>query len=194
MSSSLLVEDVCSAEVLQQIKSKLNNKKKSLTCLWLQYQDMIDILKKFIKAERTGHWNLHLQAVFEMLPYYSASGHRPLQANNPVLVNALWKSIHESQWEPSEDGQYILDGGALIHRLPWPQGSTYDGVCQMYVNHAKQIYGTAVIVIDGYTNEPSTKDAIHLRRTGTCSGVAVRFTGDKLIQSTKDESCHIVRK
>ena len=74
MSSSLLVEDVCSAEVLQQIKSKLNNKKKSMTRLWLQYQDMInmiDILKMFIKA------NLHLLAVFDMLPYHSASGHRP---------------------------------------------------------------------------------------------------------------------
>ena len=34
------------------------------------------------------------------------------------------------------------DGGALLHHLPWPQGSTYDGVCQMYVNHVKQRYGT----------------------------------------------------
>ena len=81
MSSSLLVEDVCSAEVLQQIKSKLKKKKKSMTMrtarFWLQYQNMIDILKKMIMAEWTGHWNLHLQAVFDMLPYHSASGHRP---------------------------------------------------------------------------------------------------------------------
>ena len=81
MSFSLLVEDVCSAEVLQQIKSKLSTKKKSMTmhtsCLWLQYQNMIDILKKFTKAEWTGHWNLHRQAVFDMLPYHSACGHRP---------------------------------------------------------------------------------------------------------------------
>ena len=76
MPSSLLVEDVCSAEVLQQIKSKLN-KKKSMTRLWSQYQDVIDILKNFVKAERRGHWNLHLQAVFDMLPYHSASGHCP---------------------------------------------------------------------------------------------------------------------
>ena len=40
--------------------------------------------------------------------------------------------------------------------------SIYDDVCQMYVNHVKQRYGTAVLVFDGYTNEPSTKDAIHL--------------------------------
>ena len=44
----------------------------------------------------------------------------PLQPNKPVLANALWKSINESQQEPSEDVQYVLDGGALLHRLPWP--------------------------------------------------------------------------
>ena len=83
------------------------------------------------------------------------------------------------------------DGSALLHHLPWPRGSTYDGVCQMYVNHVKQRYGTAVIVFDGYTNEPSTKDATHLRRTGICSGVTVHFTGDELIRSKKEESWHI---
>ena len=65
--------------------------------------------------------------------------------------------------------------------------SIYDDVCQMYVNHVKQRYGTAVLVFDGYTNETSTKDAIHLIRTRTCSGVTVHFTGDMLIQSKKDE-------
>ena len=29
----------------------------------------------------------------------------------------------------------------------------YDDMCQMYVNHVKQRYGTAVLVFDGYTNE-----------------------------------------
>ena len=43
------------------------------------------------------------------------------------------------------------------------------------------------VFFDGYTNEPSTKDAIHLIRTRTCSGVTVHFTGDMLIQSKKDE-------
>ena len=64
-------------------------------------------------------------------------------------------------------------------------------VYQMYVNHVKQRYSTDVIVFYGYTNEPSTKDATHLRRTGTCSGVTVHFTGDKLIRSKKDDSWHI---
>ena len=37
--------------------------------------DMIDILRKYIRAERTGNWELHLQAVAELLPYLAASGH-----------------------------------------------------------------------------------------------------------------------
>ena len=36
---------------------------------------MIDILLSFIKAERTGNWTLHLQALSDMLPYFAASGH-----------------------------------------------------------------------------------------------------------------------
>ena len=108
-----------------------------------------------------------------MLLYHSASGHCPFpyrQTTHAVLVNALWKSIHELREEPSKDVRYDLDGGELLHCLPWPRGSTYDGVCQMYVNHVKQGYGTAVIVF-GYTNEPSTKDATHLRRTGSYSAL-----------------------
>ena len=62
------------------------------------------------------------------------------------------------------------------HGLHGSHGSIYDDVCQMRVNHVKQRYGTAVLVFDGYTNEPSTKDAIHLIRTRTCSGVTVHFT------------------
>ena len=76
----------------------------------------------------------------------------PLQPNKPVLANALWKSIHESQQEPSENVQYVLDGGALLHRLPWPL-DPYMMMCQMYVNHVKQRYGTAVLVFYGYCDQ-----------------------------------------
>ena len=37
--------------------------------------DMLDILRKYIRAERTGNWALHLQAIQEMLPYLAASDH-----------------------------------------------------------------------------------------------------------------------
>ena len=43
--------------------------------LWLQYMAMVDILKKFIRAKRTGNFNLHLEATNDMLPYFAAAGH-----------------------------------------------------------------------------------------------------------------------
>ena len=43
--------------------------------LWLEHMKMADILRTFIKGERTGNWSLHLQAVYDMLPYFAAAGH-----------------------------------------------------------------------------------------------------------------------
>ena len=43
--------------------------------LWIMYLDMIGILKRFIAAERSGNWNLHIQATEEMLPYIVSAGH-----------------------------------------------------------------------------------------------------------------------
>ena len=37
--------------------------------------ETVNILRRFIKAERRGDWTLHLQTVQEMLPYLAASGH-----------------------------------------------------------------------------------------------------------------------
>jgi len=43
--------------------------------LWLQYMDMIDILHRYIQAEHTGSWELHLQTLSEIFPFLAASGH-----------------------------------------------------------------------------------------------------------------------
>ena len=57
-------------------------------------------------------------------------------------------------------------------------------VCQIYVT---QKYGRCAIILDGYKDEPSTKDATHLRRTGACTGVTINFTGGMIVQSKKEE-------
>ena len=48
----------------------------------------------------------------------------PLQANKAALADTIWKSLKSDQTLPGENVQYILDGGALLHRFPWPRGST----------------------------------------------------------------------
>ena len=54
------VEEVCSAEVVQRISEKLKHVQSSLknqrtAVLWTAYMEMVDILRRFINAERTGN-------------------------------------------------------------------------------------------------------------------------------------------
>ena len=74
-------EDVNGEDVWDSIRQIVSVTKASLcersrtSALWLQYMEMVEILRVFIKAERTGNWELHLQALYDMLPYLAASGH-----------------------------------------------------------------------------------------------------------------------
>ena len=88
-------------------------KKKHRTAqLWLQYMKMIDILRRFIKAERIGNWNLHLQAVQEMLPYFAASGHN-LYAKSAYMYLQKMQKLPESH--PDVHSSF-LNGFHVIHR------------------------------------------------------------------------------
>ena len=80
MNKRKSAEDVSAADVLTRIQDLLGEQRDLMkdnrtALLWLQYLDMVDILRMFIKAERTGNWRLHLQALSEMLPYLAAAGH-----------------------------------------------------------------------------------------------------------------------
>ena len=111
----------------------------------------------------------------------------PLQPNKAVLADYLWKSMKEEQWKPRGDVQYALDGGALLHRVPWLRGSTYDSVSHLYVRYVTQKYGAAAIVFDSYNDDPTTEDATHLQTTGDCAAMTVHFASGMMIKSEKDE-------
>ena len=55
---------VCSYSFVDHVDSLWNG---FTTSLWIQYINMLQILRKFIKAERLGNWYLHLKAVSEKL-------------------------------------------------------------------------------------------------------------------------------
>ena len=127
---------------------------------------------------------------YELCTYPAAlfqSSFLPLQPNKVVLADYLCKSMKEEQRNPSGDVQYVLDGGALLHLVPWPRGSTYESVSHLYVMYVTQKYGGAAIVFDGYNDDPTTKDATHLRRTGDCVGVTAHSASGVMIKSKKDE-------
>lgn len=80
--------------VMEPIVSKLASSKKILHSyrtprLWLQYMHMVDILRNFIKAERTGNWQLHLACVKDMLPFFAASGHNLYVSSARLYLQAM---------------------------------------------------------------------------------------------------------
>nr|XP_054767556.1 uncharacterized protein LOC129274841 [Lytechinus pictus] len=141
-----------------------------------------------VSRERTDE--LPLVFSHELCSYPPAlfeSSYIPLKANKAAIADALWKLLGNEQQHLSSDVHFILDGGALLHRLPWPRGIPYDHIRQLYVDYVIRKYGKATVVFDGYEDGPTTKDVTHLRRTGACPGLTVNFAGDMVIKSKKEE-------
>ena len=133
-----------------------------------------------------------LEAVFnyELCSYPPALFESPFllrEAQKPVLADAIW-SLLQTPNIPAVSSQvhYVLDGGALLQRIPWKKGVTYSeilGTCTEYVTRK---YGHAIVVFDGYLNS-STKDMTHQRSLKLKIGATVIFTGKKHLTMTKSE-------
>ncbi|KAJ8398943.1 hypothetical protein AAFF_G00416100 [Aldrovandia affinis] len=162
MEGSVSAEKACNADVMLRIKELLKRKTESLksssrtAALWLQYMDMVDILPLF-------DISLLLR-----------------QPQKPVLADAIW-ALHT----PGHV-QYVLDGGALVQRIPWTRGSTYKDICKLYSEYVTRKYGEAVVVFDGYQGT-STKDMTHRRRAGGRVGATVTMDEYMPVTMNKDE-------
>ena len=90
--------------------------------LWMQYMNMVDILRKFIKAERTGNWELHLQAVRDMLPYFASSGN--YYAKSAYLYLQMMNDFpqkHPEVYRSFQSGLHVVRRGDRY----WAGLSTY---------------------------------------------------------------------
>ena len=103
------------------------------------------------------------------------------------LADALWCYEAEKLPGPSGTVQYVLDGKALVHHILWARGATYDQMFEQYSVYVTRKYGRAIIVFDGYSDKPSTKDCAHMRKSGGTIGVTVHFTSSMPLQTKKEE-------
>jgi hypothetical protein len=113
------------------------------------------------------------------------------KADKPQLAKAIQEYATEMLSETSvtsveTDTQYVLDGGSLIHRIPWSKGVTYDVIAGSYASFVIKRYGLATIVFDGYESGLSIKDMTHIRRVTKMSPTVV-FTPDMLFRGQKEE-------
>ena len=75
------IEKKMSSDEFIKFREKIEEKLSALTAksrtakLWILYLKYISTIKKFIVAERTSNWPLHLEATKEMLTLFAATGH-----------------------------------------------------------------------------------------------------------------------
>ncbi len=110
----------------------------------------------------------------------------PWAANKPALGDALWKVVKNEHEVLPESVHYVLDGGSLLHRLPWTRGEKFEIVFERYVKYVIRRYGKATIVFDGYNSGPDIKDATHQRRSKG-SGPTVALTIQTVVTLKKKD-------
>ena len=77
----------------------------------------------------------------------------PREANKPQIADAVWEVTKSVQTKiPSDKTHFMNDGGALLQRIPWQCGITYDHTCscKIYVQYVELHYGKqATIIFNG---------------------------------------------
>lgn len=101
------------------------------------------------------------------------------------FAEAIWNSITKKDVTIPRQVRYVLDGGALLHRIPWNRGATFACILDSYCDYVLKKYGKAQVVFDGYCGA-STKDMAHRRRAKGKQGPTVSFTKDMCLTVNKD--------
>ena len=117
LKGEVSLSDINNSDALSAIRTNIEHFRQSRSkCrtakLWFQYMDMICILRDFIKAERTGNWNMHLESLKSMLSYFAASGHN-------LYVKSAWKYINQMEHlkeQKTEAAAFFETGYHVIRR------------------------------------------------------------------------------
>ena len=77
---------------------------KHTTKLWPQYLEMVEILLAFIKSDRTGNWQPHLEMGQSMLLFLAAAGHNNYA--KPMLL-LCWRHTRRF-YRHFEEGYHVI--------------------------------------------------------------------------------------
>ena len=103
------------------------------------------------------------------------------QHDKPQLAEALRNYVKTksdnavTQTVPVTE-HYVLDGGSLLHRLKWTEGTAYSSTAGDYASFTVNHYRRATVVFDGYQSGPSIKDCTHQRRSQKLNANKVDIT------------------
>jgi hypothetical protein len=105
------IESKALLKLKQVVEKNMINKRQSKTGqLWLQYVDMVRLLRQFITAERTGNWLLHIRTLQEMMPYFAAAGHNNYLKSTCIHIQNMiaLKKTHPNVYNLFMEGHHVV--------------------------------------------------------------------------------------
>ena len=130
------------------------------------------LFQRFLVASRSGDPSLEEVLTYELSPYPPAlfeTRNILRKADKPQLAQAIQEYTKDVSSEavmntvPATDC-YVLDGGSLLHCLPWNKGDSYGTITESCAEFTVKNYGLETVVFDGYGAGASIKDNTHQRR------------------------------
>ena len=120
-------------------------------CFWDEFIDMVEILLRFIRAERAGDWNLHIDSLSDMLPYFFAYDR---------INYARWGSVYFADmkslpWSAKEVHDEFMNGNHPIKRAAGSFNQVWtDLALEQSINRDSKVKGGII----GFTQQ---KDAVN---------------------------------
>ena len=105
---------------------------------------------------------VEFKLTYEPMPLFKKGMMR--KADKPSLRKVIMCDEDAVRKEDIQNpDNYVLDGGALIHRVRWFKGMKFNAVSEVYTNYIRKNYrGCVTVVFDGY-QDGDTKSHKHLR-------------------------------
>ena len=177
----------CIEEVGANIQEKLNNVRVTEASLKRNHQvHSLNHLQPAIQIEKKKY-HIDPMKLFsrliaivqreeDMIPYFSSYELTAIPTS--IFKDGAMRKIQKSQLaklvtsdvQPAECNMrtsYVIDGGALLHKVKWAKKAAYKDILLQYVQYVHAKYGQhTCIVFDGYESGPSTKDQEHLGDLG----------------------------
>ena len=152
------------------------------------------LFQRFLVVSRSENLSLEKVLSYELIlfpPALFETRNILRKADKPQLAQAIQEHVSNQlsnivvNATPTTD-QYILDGGSLLHRVPWTKAESYGTIASCYADFTVRHYGPATVVFDGYSEGASIKDNTHQRR-GQHDHPIINFTADSEFSGKRED-------
>lgn len=97
-----------------------------------------------------------------------------MRKGNKATLATVLESCGPWEGSISDEYQYVVDGGHLLHKVVWPGPAVYRDIFQTYTAYVLKHYGkNTTMVFDGYPTEPTIKTQEQNRRASKHCSVEV---------------------